>query len=111
VVNFAAMKAGSVLVAAGLLLAGCGRTVTEADCTRIKDNMREAWAAESKKAAPDGAANEKAAAVMKAEGEKLANDWMVECKKELMGRRVEPKELDCLFSAKTIAEINKCSSP
>ena len=96
----------------GLLVAvaGCGRTVTEADCTHIKDNMRDAWAAESKKAAPaEGAGAEKAAAVIRTEGEKLVTDWMAECKKELMGRRVEPKEMDCLLQAKTLGAINKCS--
>ncbi len=102
----------------GLLLSGCGRTVTEDDCVKIKDNMRAAWDAESnkavaeaKKGAGDGAGPEKAAAVIKAEGEKLTADWMAECKKELMGRRVEPREMDCLLKARTIAEINKCSAP
>jgi hypothetical protein len=89
---------------------GCGRTVTEADCTRIKDNMREAWATESKKAAPEAAAgSEKAAAAIKAQGDKLSDDWMTECKRELMGKRAEPKEMDCLFQATTIAAINKCT--
>ena len=92
--------------------AGCARTVTVDDCAHVKDNMREAWTAEAKKAAPaDGPTAEKAAAVVKAEGEKLANDWMGECKKELMGRRVEPKEMDCLLGAKTLGDISKCSEP
>src|SRR5271166_545197 len=91
-------------------LAGCGRTVTEDDCTRVKDNMREAWSAEAKKATPaDPAGAEKASAVVRAEGERLVTDWMTECKNELMGRRVEPKEMDCLLQAKTLAAINKCS--
>jgi len=95
-----------------VLSAGCGRTVTEEDCTQVKDNMRAAWTAEAKKAAPaDGAGSEKAAAVVRSEGERLVGDWMAECKKELMGRRVEPKEMDCLLQAKTIADINKCGEP
>jgi hypothetical protein len=95
-----------------LLVASCGRTVTEEDCTHIKDNMRAAWDAECKKATPaDGAGAEKAAAVVKAEGERLASDWMAECKKELMGRRVEPKEMDCLLQAKSLGAIGKCSEP
>jgi hypothetical protein len=93
-------------------LAGCGRTVSEDDCTHIRDNMRAAWTAEAKKAAPtDGAIADKAAAVVRSEGDKLVSDWMAECKKELMGRRVDPKEMDCLFKAKTVADINKCSEP
>jgi hypothetical protein len=96
-----------LLAGAGL---GCGRTVTEDDCVKIRDNMREAWTAESKKAAPaDSAGVEKAQGVIKAEGEKLTTDWMAECKKELQGRRVEPREIDCLLAAKSIAQINKCS--
>ena len=95
-----------------LAVASCGRTVTEDDCTRIKDNMREAWAEECKKNAPtEGAGTEKAAAVMKAEEERLANDWMGECRKELMGRRVEPKEMDCMLQAKTLVSIGKCGEP
>ena len=109
--NFAA-KQGWALCGVIAAVAGCGRTVTEADCTHIRDNMREAWSAEAKKTAPpDGAGAEKAAAVVKAEGEKLSNDWMAECKKELMGRRVEPKEMECLRDAKSLDAINKCSQP
>jgi len=102
----------------GLVLSGCGRTVTEDDCVKIKDNMHAAWAAESDKAIaearkgdPEAPGPEKAAAVIKAEGEKLTIDWMAECKQELMGRRVEPKEMDCLLKATSIAQINKCSAP
>jgi hypothetical protein len=114
VVNYAAMlgwaKVGFLLVTVAAL--GCGRTVTEEDCTQIKDNMRAAWTAEAKKAAPEGGAGaEKAAGVVRSEGDKLVADWMAECKKELMGRRVEPKEMDCLLHAKTIADINKCGDP
>jgi hypothetical protein len=103
---------GWALFGVMIAAAGCGRTVTVDDCAHIKDNMREAWTAEAKKAAPtDAAGSEKAAAVIKAEGEKLATDWTDECKKDLMGRRVEPKEMACLLDAKTLAAISKCSEP
>src|SRR4051794_28553671 len=94
-----------------LTVCACGQTVSEDDCVKIKENMREAWAAESKKAAGEGPGADKASAVIKSEGEKLVVDWMAECKKELMGRRVDPKEMDCLRQARTIAAINKCSEP
>jgi hypothetical protein len=104
------------LALSAVAAAGCGRGVTEDDCVKIRDNMRDAWAAEAKKAAPattagpDAAArNEKAAAVIRSEGERLATDWMVECRKDLIGRRAEPKEMDCLLQAKTLGAINKCS--
>jgi len=101
-------------VAAGLLAAsavGCGTTITDDDCKKITDNMREVWAAEAKKATPgDGAVGtEKAAGVIKAEGDKLGADWSAECKKELLGRRVDPKEMECLLKAKTIEQITKCA--
>jgi hypothetical protein len=113
--------AGTISLAASLALvaaaaAGCGRTVNEDDCVKIRDNMRDAWAAEAKKAAPadtagpDAAARtEKASAVVKSEGERLATDWMTECRKDLIGRRAEPKEMDCLLRAKTLSQITKCS--
>jgi hypothetical protein len=103
-------------VAAGLLAAstvsvGCGKTITDDDCRKITDNMREVWSTEAKKAAPsDGAAGgDKAASVIKAEGDKLSADWSAECKKELLGRRVDPKEMDCLLKAKSIEQITKCA--
>jgi hypothetical protein len=97
------------ILGAVVAVAGCGRTVTESDCSEVKENMRAAWSAEARKAAPaDPAGAERAGAVIRAEGDKLVNDWMSECKKELMGRRVEPKEMDCLLHAKTIDAINKC---
>lgn len=105
------MKGRVAAMLSFVLLAGCGRTVTEDDCNKIKDNMREAWATESKKASTDGPGAEKAAGVIRTEGEKLTVDWMAECKKELMGRRVDPKEMDCLLKARSIAQINKCSAP
>ncbi len=116
--NYAAMQGWAkvrffvVAVVLVTLGAGCGRTVTEEDCTQIKDNMRAAWSTEAKRATPtDSAAAEKAAAVVRTEGERLVGEWMGECKKELMGRRVEPKEMDCLLQAKTIADIDKCGEP
>lgn len=94
----------------GLLVAGCGKTMTEDDCNKVAANMRDVWSAEAKKAAPaEGPAAEKASVVIKSEGEKIVGDWLLECKKELMGRRVDPKEMDCLLGAKSIAEINKCA--
>lgn len=104
-------RALGLLLLVALSVTACGRTVSEDDCVRIKENMRDAWAAESKKAAGDGAGTEKASAVIKSEGEKLVTEWMAECKKELMGRRVDPKEMACLLKARTIPEINKCSEP
>src|ERR1700761_4012228 len=102
------------LLAAGLLAAstasiGCGKTITDDDCKKITDNMREVWATEAKKAAPaEGSAGaDKATGVIKDEGDKLSADWSAECKKELLGRRVDPKEMECLLKAKSIEQITK----
>ena len=84
--------------------------MTEDDCQKVAAHMRRVWDTEAKKAAPaDGEAAPRAAAVIKAEGERLVNDWSIECKKELMGRRIDGKELDCLLGAESIEQINKCA--
>lgn len=97
------------LVLALFVTAGCGRTVTDEDCKKIGDNMHSVWLTEAQKVAPDGPGAEKATAVIRSEGDKLQADWTAQCKKELMGRRVDPKEIDCLLSATTIDEMNRCS--
>ena len=98
------------VVGVATALTGCGRTMTDDDCRRVADNMLQVWQSEAKKSAPEnGPGVEKAAAVIKTEGEKLVGDWSAECKKELVDRRVDPRELDCLLSAKSIEQINKCA--
>ena len=105
------MRTALLLFAATAAL-GCGKTVTDDDCRKVGENMLQVWQAESAKAASaDGADSEKARNVIKSEGDKLVADWSTECKKELMGRRVDPKEMDCLLKAKSIEQINKCAEP
>jgi hypothetical protein len=99
-----------LVVLAAVALGGCGRTMTDDDCKKVADNMLTVWQAEAKKSAPEsGPGVEKAAAVIKSEGEKLVGEWSAECKKELVDRRVDPRELDCLLGAKSIEQINKCA--
>ena len=89
---------------------GCSRTMTDDDCRKVADHLREVWNTEAKKAAPEGGeAATKADAVIRSEGESLVQDWTAECKKELEGRRVDPKEMDCLLKTKTVEEITKCA--
>jgi hypothetical protein len=84
--------------------------VTEDDCRKVGENMQQAWQAEAKKAAPlEGTGAEKAAGVLKTEEERLASEWAAECKKELLGRRVDAKEIDCLLAARSLDQITKCS--
>jgi hypothetical protein len=35
---------------------------------------------------------------------------MNQCRKELEGRRVDDREIDCMMKAKTIAEIQACGT-
>ncbi len=108
-----ALRALAVLPALAALVfsaAGCGKTVAEDDCVKVRDKIRSIWDSESKREAP-GPAADKAAGVIKAEGERLSTDWMAECKKDLVGRRADPKEIDCLLASKTVAEVGKCAEP
>lgn len=94
-----------------LALAGCGnRTVTEDDCRKVADSLREAWTAEttgvSAEESPTGA---KAAAVVKSEGEKLVGGWSAECRDKLVGTPADTKEMKCLLGVKTLAELRSCS--
>jgi hypothetical protein len=92
-------------------LCGCGKTLTEEDCRKIADSMREAFQVESQKAATaEGQRGDKGAAAIKAEEDKLVADWSAECKKELEGRRVDASEVDCLRTARSIEQINKCGA-
>lgn len=104
-----ALALSAIAIAA---LSGCGgKTLTEDDCKQIDAKMREVWQAESQKAAASAEVkSDKGAAVVKTEGDKLGPDWMAECKKDLVGKRADQKELDCMFSAKSIADLNKCSA-
>jgi hypothetical protein len=97
-------------LAAALLAAGCGRTMTEEDCRRIGETMQAAWLAEVKKAAPpESPTSAKAAGVLKSEEERLVSEWTAECKKELQGRRIDAKEMSCLLAAKTLEQLTKCA--
>lgn len=92
-----------------LASAGCGRKVSEADCRKVADHLGEVWSAEAKREEVDGAGKEKAGDVIRQEGERLTRDWVDECKKDLVGKRVEDKELACLLATKTMADIQKCA--
>lgn len=93
----------------GVLAAGCGRKVNETDCRKVADHLGNVWNAEAKKEEIDGPGKEKAVEVIRLEGDRLSREWMEECKKELVGKRVEARELDCLLATKSMADIQKCA--
>lgn len=93
----------------GAFTAGCGHKVSEADCRKVADHLGEVWQAEAKKEETDGPAREKASDVIRQEGERLTREWLDECKKDLVGKRVEDKEMTCLLASQTMADIQKCT--
>jgi hypothetical protein len=99
-----------VLLGASCLLSGCGKTVTEEDCRAVADHLRAVWQAEWDRMAARAEGVDKPASVVKAEGDKLAADWVVECKAKLVGNPSDRKDMRCLLDAKTIADIRKCSA-
>jgi hypothetical protein len=96
-----------------LLVAGCGRTMTEADCERIGNHMREVWDSDVKATAPvddDAPTSDLAEVVLRNHREKIGSEWMNQCRRELEGRRVDDREIDCVMNAKTIAQVQACST-
>ncbi len=100
------------LAACGALavaLTGCGRKVNDADCRKIADHLGEVWTAEAKSEETDGPGKEKAVDVIRQEGDRFTRDWMEGCKRDLVGKRVEEKDLGCLLGTKTMADVQKCA--
>lgn len=102
----AALVACSVL---GGAAAGCGRKIGEADCRKVADHLGEIWKAEAKSEETDGPGKDKAQDVIRQEGERLTREWVEECRKDLVGKRVEEKELTCLLATKTMTDVQKCA--
>jgi hypothetical protein len=99
------------LAAAVTAAAGCDRTLSKDDCERVGAHMRQVWDAEARAAAPAGQpAHEKAAAVIRSEGDRMSREWTDQCRKELEGQRVDEREIDCLLAAPTIAAIQECGT-
>jgi hypothetical protein len=88
--------------------------MTEEDCRRIGNTLRAAWMAEVKRAAPaavEGPSQDKALMVLQSEGERLSSEWLADCKEDLRGRSVAPRELDCLTGQRTLDQLRKCAEP
>ena len=96
-----------------VVLAGCGKTMTEGDCERVGKHLAEVWDADVQATEPvdDGPKSERAKLVLSGERERMKGDWMTQCKRELDGRKVDEKELECLMAAKTVADIQGCATP
>ena len=89
----------------------CGKTMTSSDCGRVGDHLRAVWDSEAGLALPaDVPKSERAQNAIRGEGEKMQTEWLAQCRRELEGRKVDEKEVDCLMAAKTIEAIQGCAS-
>ena len=110
----AALRIGPLLILLAVTAAsGCGKTMTEAECKRVGAHLRGVWDAEATAASPtEGVvASERAKNAIKSEGDKMEADWLSQCRRELEGRTVDTREVECIFGSKTVAEIQSCATP
>lgn len=103
---------GGVLVLS-LLFSGCGKNMSAGDCERVGKHMREVWDDEAATAVGGAAKDksERAKNAIRSEGDKMEADWLSQCRRELEGRPVDQKEVDCIMAAKTVAEVQRCATP
>ena len=98
------MKVSSAAIGALVVSVGCGRVLTEEDCSQIKENIAAAWATEARGGLePDASVSTRARSVVAAEGEHLVTEWMAVCKEELVGKWFGTTELRCIRGARTVA--------
>ncbi len=91
------------------LVAGCGRTMSESDCERIGNHLREVWDNDVKASSASTDASEVGMVIVKNHRGKIGDEWMNQCRRELEGRRVDKTELDCVMKASTIADVQSCA--
>ncbi|MFO0555420.1 MAG: hypothetical protein U0271_43990 [Polyangiaceae bacterium] len=108
-----ALASAAVPLGLAVFLPGCeGKKMTQADCERVGKHMREIWDDEVAATAPseDRERSERAKNAIRIEGERITNDWLAQCRRDIEGRRVDQKEIDCILSAKTIAALESCAA-
>ncbi len=54
--------------------------------------------------------SERAKNEIRVQGERITNDWLTQCRRDIEGRRVDQKEIDCILAAKTIAALEACAA-
>jgi hypothetical protein len=101
-----------MVVSSVLLVGGCGRTMSESDCEKIGNHLREVWDNDIKATAPNANddVSEVGAVILKGHRGKIGDEWLNQCRRELEGRRVDKRELDCVLKAGTIADVQGCAS-
>jgi hypothetical protein len=90
-------------------LPACGKTMTSVECEKVGVHLRSVWDTEAATAVPpDLTKSERGQNAIKAEGEKMQQEWLTQCKRDVEGRTVDPREVECLLAAKTIEAIQRC---
>jgi len=91
-------------------LAGCGKTLTEDELQEDQRQLARGLAGRGAEGRGGGRGQERQGRRGDQDRGRQARgrlDGRVQ--EDLVGKRVDPKEMDCLLGAKTIDEINKCS--
>ncbi len=95
---------GLVLVA---LAPSCqDRTLTEADCSRVKARLEAAWERDAL-SAQRSATSEMFLQFVREERDRVGSDWMAQCH-AWVGRPLRPAELSCLDAVDTIDDVFEC---
>ncbi len=103
---------GVALLFLALSGAACGKTMTEAECKRVGAHLREVWDAEANATAPEASEpSERAKHAIKGEGDRMESEWLSQCRRELEGRTVDAREIDCIVGSKTAVDLKSCATP
>lgn len=92
---------------------GCGRRMSQSDCERIGTHLRDVWDSDVQATAPrsdEAKGSELGQLVIKSHRERISSEWMNQCRRELEGRPVDEKEINCILEAKAIADVQACAS-
>ncbi len=95
-----------------VLTSACGKTMTEGECKRVGTHLREVWDGDVAASAPNEAQgqSERARNAIKSEGDKMEAEWLSTCRRDLEGRAVDEKELECIMAADTVGEVHDCAA-
>ncbi len=105
---------GFSLAALGLCAAsaaGCGRKLTSAECQAVATRIEVAYRAEAKQLGPHPTEPSQGAAVIEQEAARVRADWLTECERDVVGKPVDERELECMLQASTLEDVRKCDSP
>jgi hypothetical protein len=89
-------------------VAGCRqRTLSEADCTLVKDRLESAWDRDAA-AAARLAGREQLGPFIRDHGDQIGDTWMDRCR-PMIGSAIDEAEYDCLVASETIDDVYECA--